>query len=65
MGFTWEVPVHFFVRRAWVLATEFGTADEHAEQVAELPGLGSRDKSRRAVGARSPTTSRSTTGPAA
>jgi len=34
MGFTWEVPVHFFVRRAWVLATEFGTADEHAEQVA-------------------------------
>src|SRR3954454_21249857 len=35
MGFTWEVPVHFFVRRAWVLATEFGTADEHAEQVAE------------------------------
>src|SRR3954449_226993 len=35
MGFTWEVPVHFFVRRAWVLATEFGTADDHAEQVAD------------------------------
>src|SRR3954471_7668500 len=35
MGFTWEVPVHFFVRRAWVLATEFGTPDEHAEHVAD------------------------------
>src|SRR5437764_1503223 len=35
MGFTWEVPVHFFVRRAWVLATEFGTSDDHAEQVAD------------------------------
>jgi alkylation response protein AidB-like acyl-CoA dehydrogenase len=36
MGFTWEVPVHFFVKRAWVHATEFGTADEHAEDLAEL-----------------------------
>jgi alkylation response protein AidB-like acyl-CoA dehydrogenase len=35
MGFTWEVPVHFFVKRAWVHATEFGTADEHAETVAD------------------------------
>jgi alkylation response protein AidB-like acyl-CoA dehydrogenase len=36
MGFTWEVPVHFFVKRAWVHATEFGTADEHAEDLAGL-----------------------------
>jgi alkylation response protein AidB-like acyl-CoA dehydrogenase len=36
MGFTWEVPVHFLVKRAWVHATEFGTADEHAEDLAEL-----------------------------
>jgi alkylation response protein AidB-like acyl-CoA dehydrogenase len=36
MGFTWEVPVHFFLKRAWVHATEFGTADEHAEDLAEL-----------------------------
>jgi hypothetical protein len=36
MGFTWEVPVHFFVKRAWLHATEFGTADEHAEDLAEL-----------------------------
>ena len=31
MGFTWEVPVHFLLKRAWLQATEFGTADEHAE----------------------------------
>jgi alkylation response protein AidB-like acyl-CoA dehydrogenase len=36
MGFTWEVPVHFFVKRAWLHATEFGTADEHAEDLAAL-----------------------------
>ena len=36
MGFTWEVPVHFFLKRAWVHATEFGTADDHAEDLAEL-----------------------------
>jgi alkylation response protein AidB-like acyl-CoA dehydrogenase len=36
MGFTWEVPVHFFVKRAWLHATEFGTADEHAEDLAQL-----------------------------
>ena len=35
MGFTWEVPVHFFVKRAWLHATEFGTADDHAETVAD------------------------------
>jgi alkylation response protein AidB-like acyl-CoA dehydrogenase len=34
MGFTWEVPVHFFVKRAWLHATEFGTADHHAEDLA-------------------------------
>jgi alkylation response protein AidB-like acyl-CoA dehydrogenase len=36
MGFTWEVPVHFFAKRAWLHATEFGTADEHAEDLAAL-----------------------------
>ncbi len=35
MGFTWEVPVHFFLKRAWLHATEFGTADDHAEDLAE------------------------------
>ena len=36
MGFTWEVPVHFLLKRAWLHATEFGTADDHAEALAEL-----------------------------
>ena len=34
MGFTWEVPVHYFLKRAWLHATEFGTADDHAEALA-------------------------------
>lgn len=36
MGFTWEVPVHFFLKRAWLHATEFGTAEDHAEDLAAL-----------------------------
>jgi alkylation response protein AidB-like acyl-CoA dehydrogenase len=36
MGFTWEIPVHYYLKRAWLHATEFGTADEHAEDLAEL-----------------------------
>jgi len=36
MGFTWEVPVHFFLKRAWLHATEFGTADDHAESLASM-----------------------------
>jgi alkylation response protein AidB-like acyl-CoA dehydrogenase len=36
MGFTWEVPVHFLLKRAWLHATEFGTAEEHAEDLAAL-----------------------------
>jgi len=34
MGYTWEVDAHLFVKRAWALATTFGSADEHAEQLA-------------------------------
>jgi len=36
MGFTWELPVHFFLKRAWLHATEFGTAEDHAEDLAAL-----------------------------
>jgi alkylation response protein AidB-like acyl-CoA dehydrogenase len=36
MGFTWEVPVHYFLKRAWLHATEFGNADDHAEALAQL-----------------------------
>ena len=33
MGFTWEVPVHLAYKRARVLATQFGTSDELAEDL--------------------------------
>jgi alkylation response protein AidB-like acyl-CoA dehydrogenase len=34
MGFTWEVDVHLYLKRAWVLDTHFGTADAHADRLA-------------------------------
>jgi hypothetical protein len=30
------VPVHYFLKRAWLPATECGSADDHAEALAEL-----------------------------
>jgi len=36
MGFTWEVDAHLPLRRAWVLATHFGSVDDHAELMAEM-----------------------------
>jgi alkylation response protein AidB-like acyl-CoA dehydrogenase len=34
MGFTWEVLAHLYLKRAWVLETAFGAADEHATGLA-------------------------------
>ncbi|MCU1458608.1 MAG: acyl-CoA dehydrogenase family protein [Actinomycetia bacterium] len=34
MGFTWEVDVHLYLKRAWVLDTHFGSTDEHADAIA-------------------------------
>jgi alkylation response protein AidB-like acyl-CoA dehydrogenase len=34
MGFTWEVDVHLYLKRAWVLDTHFGSGDEHCDAVA-------------------------------
>ena len=34
MGFTWEVDVHLYLKRAWVLETHFGGADHHADAIA-------------------------------
>lgn len=31
MGFTWEIPAHFYLKRAWVLENSFGTQDEHSD----------------------------------
>ncbi len=38
MGYTWEVPVHYYLKRTWVLETSFGGIDEHADRIAA--GLG-------------------------
>ncbi len=34
MGFTWEVDVHLYLKRAWALNTVFGTPTEHADALA-------------------------------
>ncbi len=34
MGFTWEVDVHLYLKRAWVLDTHFGSIDTHADTLA-------------------------------
>ena len=36
MGFTWEVDVHLYLKRAAVLATQFGGVDAQAERMAAL-----------------------------
>jgi hypothetical protein len=36
MGFTWEVDVHRYLKRAWLLDTVFGSIDDHAEELAAL-----------------------------
>ena len=38
MGFTWEVDVHLYLKRAWVLDTHFGSAAVHEERLADLVG---------------------------
>jgi alkylation response protein AidB-like acyl-CoA dehydrogenase len=35
MGYTWEVPAHYYLKRAWLFESLFGTREEHAEQMAE------------------------------
>ena len=35
MGFTWEVDVHLYLKRAWVLDTHFHPARVHCELIAE------------------------------
>lgn len=34
MGYTWEVDVHLYLKRAWVLDRQFGTADSHAHALS-------------------------------
>jgi alkylation response protein AidB-like acyl-CoA dehydrogenase len=34
MGYTWEIPAHYYLKRSWVLENVFGTIDEQAERMA-------------------------------
>jgi len=34
MGYTWEVPAHYYLKRSWVLDSVFGAANEHAAAAA-------------------------------
>jgi alkylation response protein AidB-like acyl-CoA dehydrogenase len=36
MGYTWEVPAHYYLKRTWVLETLFGSAHEHADRLAAV-----------------------------
>ena len=38
MGFTWEVDVHLYLKRAWVLETHFESSDRNAELVCATAG---------------------------
>jgi alkylation response protein AidB-like acyl-CoA dehydrogenase len=35
MGFTWEMPPHYYLKRTWVLENAFGTGEDAAEIVAD------------------------------
>ena len=36
MGFTWDADAHLYLKRAWVLDTQFGSASDHAEILADF-----------------------------
>ena len=40
MGYTWEMPPHYYLKRTWVLENVFGGGEEHAECVAERIAAG-------------------------
>jgi alkylation response protein AidB-like acyl-CoA dehydrogenase len=42
MGFTWEHPIHLFLRRAIVSSRLLGNVDWHLDRAASLAGLGPR-----------------------
>ncbi len=38
MGYTWEVPAHYYMKRTWVLSSVFGDEEEYALASADLIG---------------------------
>lgn len=43
MGYTWEIPAHYYMKRSWVLENVFGGVEEHAEVLAGIVAEGPRD----------------------
>ncbi|HEY8154874.1 MAG TPA: acyl-CoA dehydrogenase family protein [Myxococcota bacterium] len=35
MGYTWEMPCHYYLKRTWALAGLFGSGEEHSERLAQ------------------------------
>ena len=35
MGYTWEVPAHYYLKRSWVLESVFGNVEEHEMHIAD------------------------------
>jgi alkylation response protein AidB-like acyl-CoA dehydrogenase len=40
MGYTWEIPAHYYLKRVWVLENAFGGVEEHSERMAEIVAAG-------------------------
>jgi hypothetical protein len=38
MGYTWEMPPHWYLKRAWVLGASFGASEEYEERLAATLG---------------------------
>jgi hypothetical protein len=38
MGYTWEMPPHWYLKRTWALGTTFGAGERHEERLAEALG---------------------------
>ncbi len=36
IGFTWENPAHYYLKRTWVLENAFGTTARQAESLATM-----------------------------
>ena len=36
MGYAWEMAPHYYLKRAWVLSTCFGTSEEHEDALATM-----------------------------
>ena len=35
MGYTWDIPAHYYFKRTWVLESAFGTGEEHSADLAD------------------------------